>query len=88
MNEPVVTPPWLDKALWLAVLTPVCLLLSSKIGIELTAGDVVGLLLPIVSYIVMHKWKTAKLQSAQIAADSVRSDTQAVAVFAKTGPKP
>ncbi len=65
--DPIVTPFYLDKALWVTVLTPLLAFIASKLGISLDPIVVVGLILPIVSYIVMHKWKTATLQAATIA---------------------
>lgn len=67
---PIVTPAYLDKALWLGVLGPVLAIASNKLGINLNAGELVGVMLPIVSYIVMHKWKTGMLQAAQIQGQS------------------
>lgn len=65
--DPIVTPFYLDKALWVTVLTPLLAFLASKLGISLDPVAIVGLVLPIVAYIVMHKWKTATLQAATIA---------------------
>ena len=67
-NTPNVTPFYLDKALWVAFLAPVLLILNQKFGITLDASVIVGLILPIASYVVMHKWKTATLAAADKAA--------------------
>ncbi len=82
---PVNTPPWLDKSLWLVVLTPLFMLLNSKLGLSLDATEVAGLVLPVVVYILSNKWKTAHLQSALIRAkaanDNVVTEAQAAAVL-------
>lgn len=63
-SEPNVTPWYLDKGLWVTFLTPLFLLVNQKFGLALNAEMLAGIVLPIVAYIVMHKWKTATLQLA------------------------
>jgi hypothetical protein len=64
------TPPWADKALWLAVLTPILTALSAKLGVQLDPAALVGLVVPVVVYIAAHKWKTTTLARELIRADN------------------
>ncbi len=64
----VVTPFYLDKAVWAMVLTPIFVLLNAKFGLALDPLAIIGLVLPVVAFILGHKWKTGTLQSAAIAA--------------------
>lgn len=80
MDQPIVTPFYLDKALWLTVLGIALPILNAKFGLGLNAEEIIGLLLPIATYVVMHKWKTAKLQAVAMASDAGQ------AAAAKPGP--
>ena len=86
-TPPIVTPWYLDKAFWLVILTPVCAILASKLGLNINAADLVGLVLPVVAYVLGHKWKTATLQAAQMAANSAAAQvaTQSQAAAALRG---
>ncbi len=72
---PIVTPWYLDKALYAKVLLPVITMgtayLNTKLPIPLDpttmAVLVGGFCASSVGYIVMHKWKTGMLQAATIA---------------------
>lgn len=69
-NDPAisaVTPFYLDKALWVGVLAPVLLFVNQKFGTALDATSLVALLLPIVAYIIGHKWKSGTIAAAQVA---------------------
>lgn len=68
-NDPAagVTPFYLDKGLYVALLTPVAAVLNQKFGIALDPIVVVGLMLPIVGYILGHKWKSGTIAAAQVA---------------------
>lgn len=73
MADPVpdvqaVTPWYADKSLYAAVLTPVFLLLNQKFGLTLDPVVVIGLVLPVVAFIVGHKWKSGVISVAQVAA--------------------
>ncbi len=85
MPDPIVTPWYLDKAFWLVLLTPLCAILASKLGVSVNPAEAVALILPVVAYILGHKWKTATLQAAkmagQTAAGSVTDQAQAAAVL-------
>ncbi len=65
------TPFYLDKGLWVAVLVPVLALLNQKFGLTLDPTALVGILLPAVAYILGHKYKSAQVQTAAIAAGAV-----------------
>jgi len=88
-TPPDVTPFYLDKAFCLLFLVPLFAFINAKFGLNLDATVIVGMLLPVVAYIVMHKWKTAQLAKARIegktAADAVNSDKEAVAELSKDG---
>lgn len=60
---PIHTPPWLDKSLWLVLITPFFLFMNANLGIRLDATELAGLVLPIVAYIAGNKWKTGTLQA-------------------------
>lgn len=64
----VITPPWLDKGLWVAVLGVIFGYVNTKLDINLSAEEIVGLLLPLVAYIVSHKWAATKKALAVYAA--------------------
>lgn len=76
--DPIVTPWYLDKALYAKLLFPIISLalawLNSKLPVPLNADQVSlmigGLAVALVTFIVSHKAKTTILQKAQIAADS------------------
>lgn len=63
---PLVTPPWLDKGLWVAVLTPVLLAVSQQFGFTMDPVSLVSLVLPAVAYIIGHKWKTGTIAAAMV----------------------
>jgi hypothetical protein len=68
---PIVTPWFEDKAVKM-VLTFLCTILANavlrKYGIGLNVEEITGLAFTIVAFIAGHKWKTAKLQAAAMAA--------------------
>lgn len=66
----VVTPFYLDKGLWVAVLGTLFAFLNAKLDINLRADEIVGMMLPIVSYIVMHKWAATSKAKAYIGAEA------------------
>lgn len=82
----IITPPWQDKALWLAVLTPLLTALSNKLGVQLDSSAVVALVVPVVVYIAAHKWKTTTLAKALIAADNPPPSPAAPVIPLPAGP--
>lgn len=81
-DAPDVTPPWLDKGLWVAVLTPLCAFLAAKVGFWIDPMVLTASLLPLVAYVWGHKYKTAQLRAARInAAAAVTTQAQAAAVL-------
>jgi hypothetical protein len=44
--------------------------LNQKFGLALDAGQIIGMVLPVVIYIVSHKWKSGTIAAAQVAAAS------------------
>ncbi len=72
MADPVdpaaATPFYLDKGLWMAVATPLLLIINQKFGLALSPEAIIGFVLPAVAYILGHKWKSATVQKAAIAA--------------------
>jgi hypothetical protein len=48
----------------------VLLFLNQKFGLALDAMTIVGFVLPIVAYIVGHKYKAATIAAAQVAASA------------------
>jgi hypothetical protein len=71
MDQPqAVTPFYLDKGLWVAVLTPIVAVLNQKFGLTLDPLALIGILLPIGLYIVGHKWKSGTIAAAQVAAQT------------------
>jgi hypothetical protein len=65
-----VTPFYLDKGLWVSVLTPVLLWLNQKFGLALDAATIIGMVLPVVAYVIGHKWKSSNIAVAQVQAAS------------------
>lgn len=67
--DPAAATPWyLDKGMYVLVLTPVLLMLNQKFGLTMSAEAIVALVLPAVAYILGHKWKSAQVQVAAIKA--------------------
>lgn len=71
-EAPDITPPWLDKGLWVAVLTPLCALLAAKLGLYIDPVVLAAALLPLALYVLGHKNKTALLQAARINAAAAK----------------
>jgi hypothetical protein len=71
MDQPqAVTPFYLDKGLWVAVLTPIVAVLNQKFGLTLDPLALIGIMLPIGLYIVGHKWKSGVITVAQVNAQA------------------
>lgn len=70
--EPIqaVSPWYTDKGLFVAVLTPLAVILNQKFGLALDPVAIVGLVLPVVIYIAGHKFKAATIAAAQVAAQA------------------
>lgn len=66
--DPSTTPFYLDKGLYVAVLSPLFVLLNQKFGLTLDAAAIAAILLPFVAYILGHKWKSGTIVAAQVAA--------------------
>lgn len=64
------TPIWLDKGFYAMFLAPLFAILNSKFGLNLNATELLGLIMPVIVYIVSHKWKTSQIITAQIAAQA------------------
>lgn len=80
METPAInTPFYLDKALWLVVVTPILLLLNSKFGTALDPTTVAGIVVAVVAYIVAHKVKTTVLTNTAM---KLANDAGAAAVAA------
>lgn len=69
-----VTPFYLDKGLYVAVLTPLFAIINQKWGFTLDPMALVAIMLPIVSYIVGHKWRSGTIAAAQVAAQAAAAD--------------
>jgi hypothetical protein len=72
METQSITPWYLDKSLWLLVTNPLLNILSSKLGISLSPEAFIATLLPVITFIIMHKWKSGKIVIAEIEAMSAR----------------
>ncbi len=68
MSDNSVTPAYLDKGLWVAVLTPVLAILNQKFGLTLDPISLVALALPVAAFIIGHKWKSGTIAAAQVTA--------------------
>ncbi len=76
---PIVTPWYLDKALYVTLLAPLAAslvaILNSKTGLGLdpviVTALIAGVIVTGVGYIAAHKWKTGTMGAAQIAAGGV-----------------
>lgn len=81
METPIVTPWYMDKAIYAKLFLPVavmaCAWLNGKLPVPLSPETlsllVGGLCASAVTYIAAHKWKTGTLQRAQIVASAVSS---------------
>jgi hypothetical protein len=69
-----VTPAYLDKGLWVAVLTPILAILNQKFGWALDSVAIVGVMLPLVAFILGHKWKSSNIAVAQVQAAAAAKD--------------
>ena len=76
------TPFYLDKGLYVAVLTPLFLILNQKFGLSLDATTIVAIILPAVGYILGHKFKSAQVQVAAIKAGADAATADAAATLA------
>lgn len=65
-QKPIVTPFYLDKGIWAMILGPLFAIINKKFNLGLSAEEVASTMLPLVTYIVMHKWKTKSLQSQAV----------------------
>ncbi len=81
--DPAASTPWyLDKGIYVLVLTPIALMLNQKFGLALSAEAIIGLVLPAVAYILGHKWKSAQVQVAAINAGAAAATADAAATLA------
>ncbi len=60
------TPFYLDQTFWIALLTPVLLALSKHFGVNLDPATLVGMVMPILAYIIGHKWHLVSVTNAAI----------------------
>lgn len=87
MNEqtPDVTPFYLDKGLWSLMVAPLFAIINAKFKLGLSAEAFVATVLPVVAYIVSHKWKTGTLAKARIESAPIseppKTDTEAAAIL-------
>ena len=68
---PVSTPFYLQPALWIALLTPLCALLSAKLGVTLDAATIASVLLPVAALVFGLLHHSATVTAAQITAHGV-----------------
>lgn len=66
------TPFYEDKGFWAMLLAPLFAYLNSKFNLSLSAAEIVGLVLPVVAYIVGHKYKSAQVLVAEIQASAAK----------------
>lgn len=74
----VITPFYLDKALYMALVTPLSAFLARRFGVFLDVEEVVGISLPVVAYILGHKWSATQKAIAKQAADVAKGGGSAV----------
>lgn len=63
---PIVTPWYLDRAVWMTLLVPACAMLNARLGLGVDPAVMCSLVLPVAAFIVAHKWKSGLLQKAVI----------------------
>jgi hypothetical protein len=73
------TPLYLDKGFLALLLTPILGILNSKFHLSLDASELLAMALPIVAYILGHKWKTTQIVKANIEAGKASTSTLALA---------
>lgn len=76
---PTPTPWYLQPALWIAVLTPLCGLIATKLGVVLDAAQVAGILIPVLGLIVGLLHHDATVTAAQIDAHAQTTSAQVTA---------
>jgi hypothetical protein len=69
------TPFYLDKGLYVAVLAMILPVLSAKLGIQLDAEKLAGIILSAMTFIVAHKVKSGQVLLAEIRARAVQAVT-------------
>lgn len=74
------TPFYADKSFLLVVLSPLLLLLSKKLGVQLDATEIASLAAQVIGFIVFNKWKSGKL-----AAEEIRAEAQVRAAQVQKG---
>jgi hypothetical protein len=77
MNSQANTPFYLDKSLWIAVLTVLFVALNKRFGLSLDATEITMIVLPVVAYIVGNKWKSASIVKAEISATATEAGAKA-----------
>lgn len=75
------TPVWLDKNMYVLVLSLLLPTLSEKLGVELSAEKIAALALVAVGYIATHGIKSAKILLKEL-------EMKALAVVVVEPPKP
>jgi hypothetical protein len=70
MDSQAVTPWYLDKGIWVTFIALIFTVLNQKFGWTLNAEEIVGLMMPVVAYIVMHKYKSGRVLVAEIQANA------------------
>lgn len=66
-----VTTPWYeDKSFYVVVLTPLCAIAASRLGLNLDPMAIAGIAAVLVSFVVGHKWSNAVKVSAVIRAQT------------------
>lgn len=59
MDSQSITPWYLDKNLYVTVLGMILPMLSAKLGVQLSADKIAGLVLLVVTFVSAHSWKSA-----------------------------
>jgi hypothetical protein len=70
MDSKSITPAWNDKALYVTILGMFLPAISAKVGIDLSPDKIAAIITIAVGYIASHKWKSATILKAELAADA------------------
>jgi hypothetical protein len=65
---PAVTPFYLDKSLYVTILTPICVMVAKKYGVQLNTEEIASFMALAMSFVVGHKWKSGTIAAEQVKA--------------------
>ncbi len=72
MESKANTPFYADKSFWLVVAGALLPILSRKLGIQLTAEEIAGLVATVIAFVLGNTWKSAQVTIAEVKAEAAK----------------